>query len=79
MFGAAGPLTPVWMWLSDQSLTTLLLTWGTMAIELAIALFTLLGARWRLAAFWLGFALHAFIFLGMGLFSFSLVMVASRP
>lgn len=74
-FGAAGPLTPVWLWLSEQSLTTLALTWGTMVIELAIALLTLLGARWRLAAFWLCLALHALIFLGMGLFSFSLVMV----
>jgi antimicrobial peptide system SdpB family protein len=77
MFGAAGPLTPLWMWLSDQSLTTLMITWGAMAIELAIALFTLLAARWRLAAFWLGLALHALIFLSMGLFSFSLVMVAT--
>jgi antimicrobial peptide system SdpB family protein len=76
MFGAAGPLTPLWMWLSDQSLTTLMITWGAIAIELAIALFTLLEARWRLAAFWLGLALHTLIFLSMGLFSFSLVMVA---
>jgi antimicrobial peptide system SdpB family protein len=75
-FGSSGPLTPIWLWLSDQSLTTLALTWGAIAIELAIALFTLLDARWRLAAFWLGLALHALIFLSMGLFSFSLVMVA---
>jgi antimicrobial peptide system SdpB family protein len=76
MFGSAGPLAPLWMWLSDQSLTTLMITWGAVAIELAIALFTLLQARWRLVAFWLGLALHALIFLSMGLFSFSLVMVA---
>lgn len=75
-FGSSGPLTPIWLWLSDQSLTTLALTWGAIAIELAIALFTLLDARWRLAAFWLGLALHALTFLSMGLFSFSLVMVA---
>ena len=54
MFGSAGPLGPLWMWLSDQSLTTLMITWGTIVIELAIALFTLLQARWRLVAFWLG-------------------------
>lgn len=76
MFGSAGPFTPVWMWVSDQSVTTLAITWGALVIELAIALFTLLDARWRLAAFWLGLALHALIFLSMGLFSFSLVMVA---
>jgi antimicrobial peptide system SdpB family protein len=76
MFGAAGPLSAVWMWLSDQSLTTLAVTWGTLAVELAIALFTLLDARWRLAAFWLCLVLHALIFLSMGLFSFSLVMAA---
>lgn len=76
MFGSAGPLTPIWMWLSDQALITLALTWGTIVIELVIALFSLLGDRWRLAAFWLCLVLHALIFLSMGLFSFSLVMVA---
>jgi antimicrobial peptide system SdpB family protein len=76
MFGSAGPLAPVWMWLSDQALTTLAITWGTIALELAIALFTLLGRRWRLAAFWICLALHTLIFVSMGLFSFSLVMVA---
>lgn len=75
MFGAAGPLTPVWLWVSDQALTTLLITWGAIVAELAIALFTVLGRRWRLAAFWLGLALHGMIFASMGLFSFSLVMV----
>jgi len=76
MFGASGPLDPLWIWLSDQSLTTLTITWGAVAIELAIAVFTLLQARWRLAAFWLGLVLHLLIFLSMGLFSFSLVMVS---
>jgi antimicrobial peptide system SdpB family protein len=74
LFGSAGPLTPIWMWLSDQSLTTLAITWGTIVIELAIALFTLLDTRWRMAAFWLCLTLHVLIFLSMGLFSFSLVM-----
>lgn len=76
MFGSAGPVAPMWMWLSDQSLTTLATTWGTIVVELVIALFTLLGVRWRLAAFWLCAALHALIFVSMGLFSFSAVMVA---
>lgn len=76
MFGSAGPLTPIWMWVSDQSLTTLIITWGTIVMELAIALFTLLDARWRMAAFWLCLVLHTMIFLVMGLFSFSLVMAA---
>lgn len=75
MFGSAGPLSVLWMWISDKSLTTLAITWGTLAVELAIALFTLLDARWRLAAFWLCLMLHALIFLSMGLFSFSMVMV----
>jgi antimicrobial peptide system SdpB family protein len=76
MFGSAGPLAPLWLWLSGQAPTTLAITWGAIAVELAIALFTLLGTRWRLAALGLGLALHALIFLSMGLFSFSLVMVA---
>jgi antimicrobial peptide system SdpB family protein len=77
LFGSAGPLGRVWLWLSDQSLTTLAITWGTIVTELVIALFTLLGARWRKAAFWLCLSLHVAIFLSMGLFSFSMVMVAS--
>jgi antimicrobial peptide system SdpB family protein len=76
MFGSAGPFTPIWMWVSDQGLTTLAITWGAIVIELAIALFTLLDARWRMAAFWLCLILHALIFLSMGLFSFSLIMAA---
>jgi antimicrobial peptide system SdpB family protein len=76
MFGSAGPLAPLWMSLSDRALSTLAITWGAIATELAIALFTLLGTRWRLAAFWLALALHTLIFVSMGLFSFSLVMVA---
>jgi hypothetical protein len=76
MFGSAGPLSPIWMWISEQSLTTLAITWGTIVIELAIALFTLLDALWRMAAFRLCLTLHALILLSMGLFSFSLVMAA---
>ncbi len=77
MFGAAGPLAPIWMWLSDSSVTTLTITWGgAIVIELAIAVCMVLDARWRIIAFWLGLGLHALIFLSMGLFSFSLVMVA---
>ena len=76
MFGSADPLSPLWVWLSDQSLVTLTVTWGAIVAELAIALFVLLDARWRLAAFGLAVALHALIFLTMGLFSFSLVMAA---
>jgi len=74
LFGSAGLFTPVWMWVSDQSLTTAAITWGTIVLELAIAAFTLLGTRWRLAAFWLALILHVLIFLSMGLFSFSMVM-----
>ena len=74
MFGAAGPLGPLWMWVSDHNLTTLAMTWGTIVIELAIALFTLLNARWRMVAFWLCLTLHGLIFVIMGLFSFSAVM-----
>ena len=28
MFGSAGAFAPLWMWVSDQSLTTLMITWG---------------------------------------------------
>jgi hypothetical protein len=76
MFGSADPSAPIWAWLSDQAVTTLAITWGTIAVELVIALFTLLGVRWRLTAFWLCAALHGLIFVSMGLFSFSAVMTA---
>ena len=75
-FGSAGPFGPAWLWLSEQSLTTLAITWGTIVVELAIALLTLLGARLRAVAFWLCLGLHVLIFLSMGLFSFSMVMAA---
>jgi antimicrobial peptide system SdpB family protein len=75
MFGSAGPLAPIWLWVSEQAVVTLAITWGAMVLELVIALFTLLGTRWRLAAFWLGLVLHGLIYLSMGLFSFSLVLV----
>ncbi len=77
LFGSAGPLGPAWLWLSEQSVTTLAITWGTIVTELVIALFTVLDARWRMAAFWLCLNLHVLIFLSMGLFSFSVVMAAS--
>jgi antimicrobial peptide system SdpB family protein len=77
MFGVAEPVAPMWMWLSDRGLTTLAITWGAILVELAIALFLLLDAHWRTIAFWLGVTLHVLIFLSMGLFSFSMIMVAT--
>lgn len=77
MFGSAGPTAPLWLWLSDHALTTLAITWGAIVLELAIALLTLLEARWRMIAFWLCVLLHTLIFLSMGLFSFSLVMIGA--
>lgn len=77
MFGSAGVTAPLWLWLSNHAVTTLAVTWGTIVLELAIALFTLLDAHWRMIAFWLCAVLHTLIFLSMGLFSFSLVMVGA--
>ncbi|WP_293003246.1 sporulation-delaying protein SdpB family protein [Mycobacterium sp.] len=77
MFGSAGVTAPLWLWLSNHTVTTLAVTWGTIMLELAIALFTLLDARWRMIAFWLCAVLHTLIFLSMGLCSFSLVMIGA--
>jgi antimicrobial peptide system SdpB family protein len=52
------------------------LTWGTLALELAIAASMAGGPRIRRYGLVLGIALHGMIIVVMGLFSFGLVMIA---
>ncbi|WP_131832940.1 beta-carotene 15,15'-monooxygenase [Mycobacteroides abscessus] len=75
MFGSAGFGKSFWYFISDNTFGVLAVTWGSIILELAIALLTVLSARYRIAALTLAVFLHAAIWLAMGLFSFSLVMI----
>lgn len=75
MFGAQGILQGFWLWVSQNPIGTLSITWGTILLEMLIALFTLLGPLWRKLALYMTAFLHIAIFFSTGLFSFSAVMI----
>lgn len=75
MFGSAGLARSFWYFVSDNTLGVLAVTWGSIILELVIALLTVLSARYRIIALVLAVFLHAAIWMAMGLFSFSLVMI----
>lgn len=76
MFGASGLDGRFWDWLSYYPLGTLTVSWGTILIELMLAVLISAGARYRRVALVLAIFLHTMIFLLIGLFSFSLVMIS---
>ncbi|CPT23788.1 beta-carotene 15,15'-monooxygenase [Mycobacteroides abscessus] len=76
MFGTTGPLSPFFYWSSATPLGSVAATWGTIAIELVIALFIMGGPRLRRISLYSTVALHLAIYVTLGLFSFSLVMIA---
>ena len=76
MFGTTGPLSSFLHWSSAIPLGCIAATWGTIAIELVIAIFILGGPRLRRIALYSTVVLHIAIYLTLGLFSFSLVMTA---
>jgi antimicrobial peptide system SdpB family protein len=75
MFGSAGPLSGFWWWISSTDLGCVTFTWGTIVLELLIAAWSLLGGGWRKIALLGTIVLHSAIFLAVGLFSFSMVMI----
>jgi antimicrobial peptide system SdpB family protein len=77
-FGAPGWLQPVTDALVDQPVSLALLTWTPLVIEFALAVSLLLrsAVRWWLLPF--GVLLHVGIAVLMGLWSFSLTMVAAQ-
>ncbi|WP_329568970.1 sporulation-delaying protein SdpB family protein [Kitasatospora sp. NBC_01266] len=77
LFGVAGPLKPLLLWMSNSPVIVAGMTWGAIVIEVVIAVFLLSSARWRRIAFLLDIALHAGIIATMGLWSFSLIMIGS--
>lgn len=76
MFGTTGPLSSFLHWSSATPLGSVSATWGTIVIELVIAVFMLGGPRLRRISLYSTVALHLAIYVTLGLFSFSLVMIA---
>jgi len=75
-YGPAEPLRSLLgPWL-DSRPSVAALTWGTLAVELAIAAAALGGPHIRRGGLALAIALHGMIIVVMGLFSFGLVMIA---
>jgi antimicrobial peptide system SdpB family protein len=77
LFGVAGPLKPVLLWMSDNSLVVAAMSWGAILVEIVIAVFLLSPTRWRRIAFGCDLALHVGIIATMGLWSFALIMMGS--
>lgn len=75
-FGYNGPLSEFALWLTSVPLVTLVATWGTIVLEMVVAVFLLLPRRYRLIAVALSLLFHTAIILGIGLFSFGLIMIA---
>lgn len=76
-FGASGPVGDVARFATSIPFVALATTWGTIAIELCIAIFILSSPFCRRIAFWLAACLHIFIIITLGLFSFGLIMIGS--
>ncbi|MFB9776409.1 sporulation-delaying protein SdpB family protein [Brevibacterium otitidis] len=77
MFGTSGPFGLIFDWLVNIPVFSLLMTWGAIVIEVAIALLLLGSARWRPAAFWLAVLLHGMFIAMIGLWSFAFVMIGA--
>lgn len=76
-FGASGGVATLMHGATNISLGVAVMTWGSIAVEIAIAVLLLLGARARLAGLGLAVILHALIILTIGLWSFGLVMIGA--
>jgi antimicrobial peptide system SdpB family protein len=75
MFGAAGLFDSFWWWMSKTALGTLSVTWGSIILELVIAICCCAGANWRKLGLWSAIFLHLCIVFACGLVTFSLVMI----
>lgn len=75
-FGVSGPLQSVVEWVTRNPYASLGLTWGSMILELGIALLMLTSYRYRRWAIPLTIAFHGGIILIIGLWSFGLIMIA---
>ncbi|MEZ2371419.1 hypothetical protein [Arthrobacter sp. RCC_34] len=76
-FGGSGIVGEVARWASSFDLGVAVLTWAPILIEIMIAVFLLGGPQRRKAAFVTSVLLHAGIIAVIGLWSFSLIMIAA--
>jgi len=76
-FGASGPVGEIARSLTEIPIGTALLTWGTIALEVAVGALLLGGPRARKVALGLVIALHLGIIVLIGLWSFATIMMGA--
>ena len=76
-FGASGPVGYVMREITFLPVGVAAVTWGSMVLEVLIAVLLLRGSRHRGVALALSIALHVGILVSIGLWSFALVMVGA--
>lgn len=76
-FGTSGPLKPIFYWLSSGTWGATALTWGGIAIEVAIGLCLISSRRWRVVGWGLDVIFHISIIATIGLVSFGTVMIGT--
>lgn len=75
-FGYAGPLSDFALTLTSIPLASIAATWGTIILEMTVAVLILLPRNYRIAAVSLSMIFHIFIMVSIGLFSFGLAMIS---
>ena len=77
MFGATGIVGDILRWFTSHPAGTAFLTWGAIALEVAIGVLILGPFRQRMFSFAAALVLHGFIIATMGLWSFALIMIGT--
>lgn len=77
MFGATGVVGDTMRWFTSYPAGTAFLTWSAIALEVAIGVLILGPFRQRVFSFTGALALHGFIIVTMGLWSFALIMIGT--
>lgn len=76
-FGASSPFDGIMYAVTNNSFTSLALTWGVIFCEITIGVVLLTQRRYRLYAFCLSFILHGAFALVLGLWSFAIIMIGA--
>lgn len=76
-FGASGPVGEALRTVTSTPLGVATLTWGTIVTEAGLAVLLLMGPRARRVALTAALVLHVGIIVGIGLWSFALIMIGS--
>lgn len=77
MFGSVGPLGSALQWITSAPLGTAMLTWGTILLEVTLAVLFLCPAPLKKYALVGVIVLHLAIAVSMGLWTFSLAMIGT--